>query len=237
MITHPISLLWSWKWQLSFEHQLAIALFCTSGPGLVQIPSNPVCYFSLFKFGNRFCPDSIKPKMRFHYFGNSEMPNCQPWQTRCTICQFWDSGHSQFQSGKTKVQFRFVLKLESRHAHFPSRPTCDVTGFGNQNMPHCHQARHIISCGIRTCPQYIKTDKHLHFLGTAHMPKFHQIRPSITGYLFVGLSIRICCGVVMGITTLAIPYPFERFTLPGISVSMRDRAQETCACDFYSQQR
>jgi len=29
----------------------------------------------------------------------------------------------------------------------------------------------------------------------------------------------------------------QRYTLPGISVSMRDRAQETCACEFYSQQR
>ena len=29
----------------------------------------------------------------------------------------------------------------------------------------------------------------------------------------------------------------KRYTLPGISVSMKDRAQETCACEFYSQQR
>ena len=26
----------------------------------------------------------------------------------------------------------------------------------------------------------------------------------------------------------------QRCTLPGISVSMKDRAQETCACEFYS---
>ena len=29
----------------------------------------------------------------------------------------------------------------------------------------------------------------------------------------------------------------KRYTLPGISVSMKDRAQETCACEFYCQQR
>jgi len=33
------------------------------------------------------------------------------------------------------------------------------------------------------------------------------------------------------------PTHIQRYTLPGISVSMKDRAQETCACEFYSQQR